>query len=49
MILLFLTDQVLYSLTVMHIKTIRTGDIRMMKPNNDFTGEELKIITEIKD
>ena len=41
--------QELYSLTVMHINNIRTGNIKMRNTINGFTGEEHKIITEIKD
>jgi len=39
----------LYSLTVMHINNILTGNISMMRMINAFIGEEPKIITEIKD
>jgi len=49
MIHIFLMGQELYSLTVISINSTRTGDMLMRSTRNVFTGEERKIITEIKD
>jgi len=48
MILLSHTGLKLCSLTEMHINSIRIGNISMMRTINAFIGEELKIITMIR-